>query len=143
MLIRVDRRTRAAGGQQTCETRYFLTSIAPEAVSPKRLLSLIRGHWQIENSLHFVKDRWWDEDRHWLCRPGLAARCAALLGAALSFLRRTEAFPPGFPLRAPPTNWLPTPSWRSNSSEPPINDFANLLGPGAGDFRFWPGRGRM
>jgi hypothetical protein len=64
------------------------------------LLSLIRGHWQIENSLHFVKDRWWDEDRHWLCRPGLADRCAALLGAALSLLRQTDLFPPGFPLRA-------------------------------------------
>jgi hypothetical protein len=61
---------------------------------------LIRGHWQIENNLHFVKDRWWDEDRHWLRRPGLAPRCAALLNAALSLLRCTEAFPPGFPMRA-------------------------------------------
>jgi hypothetical protein len=61
---------------------------------------LIRGHWQIETNLHFVKDRWWDEDRHWLCRPGLAARCAVLLNAALSLLRQTEAFPSGFPLRA-------------------------------------------
>lgn len=24
----------------------------------------MRGHWSIENQLHFVKDRWWDEDRH-------------------------------------------------------------------------------
>jgi hypothetical protein len=69
-------------------------------ISPKRLMSLIRDHWQIENNLHFVKDRWWDEDRHWLRRPGLAARCAALLGAALSMLRQMDVFPADFPLRA-------------------------------------------
>jgi hypothetical protein len=69
-------------------------------ISPERLMLLIRGHWQIENNLHFVKDRWWDEDRHWLRRPGLAARCATLLGAALSVLRQTDAFPADFPLRA-------------------------------------------
>lgn len=69
-------------------------------ISSERLMSLIRGHWQIENNLHFVKDRWWDEDRHWLRRPGLASRCATLLNAALTVLRLTKAFLPKLPLRA-------------------------------------------
>jgi len=51
------------------------------------LLKYIRGHWQVENSLHFVKDRWWDEDRHWQRRPGLAERLAALTNVALTLLR--------------------------------------------------------
>jgi hypothetical protein len=69
-------------------------------ISPQRLMSLIRGHWQIENNLHFVKDRWWDEDRHWLRRPGLASCCATLLNAALTVLRQTKAFATALPLRA-------------------------------------------
>jgi hypothetical protein len=64
------------------------------------LLKLVRGHWQIENSLHFVKDRWWDEDRHCLRRPGLAERLASMLNAALSVLRTCTLFGDDFPLRA-------------------------------------------
>jgi len=60
----------------------------------------IRGHWQVENSLHYVKDRWWDEDRHWLRRPGLTARLAALTNAALTALTLSPEFSKGSPLRA-------------------------------------------
>ncbi len=45
------------------ETRYLITSLSPDQVSPKRLMDLVRGHWSVENGLHFIKDRWWDEDR--------------------------------------------------------------------------------
>ena len=76
------------------ERRYYVTSLDPSQVSPFDLMCLIRGHWQIENCLHFVKDRWWDvllrwwhEDRHWTKRPGLAAVFASLTNAALSVLR--------------------------------------------------------
>jgi len=34
----------------------------------------VRQHWRIENSLHFLKDRWWDEDRHQCTRIWLVAR---------------------------------------------------------------------
>ena len=64
-----------------------LCSLDPAKVSPEKLLQLIRGHWQIENSLHFVKDRWCDEDRHWTKRPGLAPVLASLTNAAISVLR--------------------------------------------------------
>jgi hypothetical protein len=77
-----------------------VSSIPPEKVTPQRLLRYVRGHWQVENSLHFVRDRWWDEDRHYLQRPGLGERLATLLGAALSLLRQTSAFDPKIPLRA-------------------------------------------
>ena len=48
---------------------------------------MVRDHWQIENSLHFVKDRWWDEDRHYLSRAGLGEVFATLTNFALSILR--------------------------------------------------------
>jgi hypothetical protein len=52
-------------------------------------LKYVRGHWEVENSLHYVKDRWWDEDRHWIRRPGLAERLASLTNIALTLLRLT------------------------------------------------------
>ena len=50
-------------------------------------MRLIRGHWQIENSLHFVKDRWWDEDHHWTKHPGLVAIFVTLTNVTISVLR--------------------------------------------------------
>ena len=78
VLLRVDR-----------ETRCFASSLDPAHVGPHRLLNLVRGRWQVENSLHSENDRWWDEDRH-LCRgPGPADGFTTLLTAALTALRAT------------------------------------------------------
>jgi predicted transposase YbfD/YdcC len=96
----VDRHTRAGGGTRTCETRYFATSLDPTAVSPAELLRLVRGHWSVENNLHFEKDRWWDEDRHVCRRPGLAERFTTLLSAAVSVLRVLNPGGRGEPLKA-------------------------------------------
>lgn len=98
MLVRVDRHTTDRRGPSTRETRYFVASLDPQTVTPQELLKYVRGHWQIENSLHFVKDRWWDEDRHWNRRPGLAERLASLANVALTLLRLSGK--PNSPLRA-------------------------------------------
>lgn len=60
----------------------------------------VRGHWQVENSLHFVKDRWWDEDRHYTRRPGVAEWLAMLTNLALTVLYRYQRQVPGYPVRA-------------------------------------------
>jgi predicted transposase YbfD/YdcC len=39
------------------------TSLAPERVDAARLLTLVRGHWHIENKSHWVRDVTFDEDR--------------------------------------------------------------------------------
>jgi hypothetical protein len=99
LLLRVDTEERQAGAVASQETRYFACSLDPGAVTPLALLALVRGHWGVENRLHFIKDRWWDEDRHYLSRPGLAERFALLTGAALAVLRLTKRDPEQ-PLRA-------------------------------------------
>jgi len=96
----VDRETRGADGARTCETRYFATSLDPAVVTAAALLRLVRGHWSVENSLHFEKDRWWDEDRHVCRRPGLAERFTTLLSAAVSVLRVLNPGGKGEPLKA-------------------------------------------
>lgn len=92
------------------ESRYFVTSLDPDVVTSPELHSYVRGHWQVENCLHFVKDRWWDEDRHYTKRPGLAECFASMTNAALAVLRLIH--PPGQPLRATAeaVQWCPAPT---------------------------------
>jgi len=113
IVLRVDREVRSAGGEiLSCESRYGVTSLDPDWVTPSGLQSYVRDHWQVENCLHFVKDRWWDEDRHYTKRPGLAEVFASLTNAALSVLRLIH--PQGEPLRATAeaTQWRPLPALR-------------------------------
>jgi predicted transposase YbfD/YdcC len=98
----------ADGQVQLADTRYFLTSLDPDTVTAQDLLRAVRGHWQIENSLFFVKDRWWDEDRHWTRRPGVAEWLTQLTTAATTVLRARG--PHHLPLRgrADEIAWNPT-----------------------------------
>ena len=85
IALRVDREVRSADDQvMSHDVRYFVTSLDPDQVTAAELLQHVRHHWRVENGLHFVKDRWWDEDRHHTRRPGLAACLAAINNAAVS-----------------------------------------------------------
>jgi Transposase DDE domain len=105
--VRVDRETRSRGKPATVQTRYFATSLDPASVSAAGVLRLIRGHWCVENNLHYEKDRWWDEDRHTCRRPGLAQRFTTLLSAAISALSVLKPGASDEPLkaRADALNW--------------------------------------
>jgi predicted transposase YbfD/YdcC len=96
ILLRVDRDVIDEDGTvHLCETRYFACSTAPEDVTADELLATVRDHWQIENCVFFLKDRWWDEDRHWTRRPGVSEWLARLTTAAANVLRlfRRERIP--------------------------------------------------
>lgn len=49
-------RTRRVGGVAQAETVFAITSLTPKEATAGRLLELARGHWGIENELHWVKD---------------------------------------------------------------------------------------
>jgi hypothetical protein len=100
ILLRVDSQTRGGGAEPKTETRYFATALDPGRVTPNELLGAVRDHWQVENGLHFVKDRWWDEDRHYSKRPGVALGFAVLLNAVVTVLRASGAAGDDRPLRA-------------------------------------------
>lgn len=44
------------GHNQKRETSYGVTSLSSEKATPADLLKQNRGHWKIENSLHWVRD---------------------------------------------------------------------------------------
>ena len=100
LILRVDVEITQAGAPSRSETRYLIASLSPDEVSPKRLMTLVRGPWSVENGLHFLKDRWWDEDRQWSCRRGLAERLATLRDAALTALRLLPGVEDDLPIRA-------------------------------------------
>jgi hypothetical protein len=101
MALRVDREVCDLQGKVILEeTRYFVTNLSPDVYSAKSLLDYVRGHWQVENCLHFILDRWWDQDRHYAKRPGLAERRAMFSNMALTLLRLTDFFQEDLPIRA-------------------------------------------
>jgi predicted transposase YbfD/YdcC len=44
------------------QTVYGITSLPPTEATPARLLELTRGHWSIENGLHYRRDVTFHED---------------------------------------------------------------------------------
>lgn len=65
-------------GQTSVETSYIITNLPPEQANPAQLLHLVRGHWGIENRLHWVRDVTFDEDRCQI-RTGAAPQVMAAL----------------------------------------------------------------
>jgi predicted transposase YbfD/YdcC len=55
-------RVRRIKGKTTTETVCAVTSLGPERASAKQLLAISRGHWGIENKLHWVRDMSLGED---------------------------------------------------------------------------------
>ena len=79
-------RTVTRAGRAGGETRYFITSLGP-GVGPERLLALVRGHWGIENRLHYVRDVTLGEDASRV-RSGAAPQVMAILrNSVLNLLR--------------------------------------------------------
>ncbi len=100
MILRIDTEIAEAGSRTGHESRYLIASLGGGEVSPQRLMGLARGHRSVENGLHFIRGRWWDEDRQWSIRPGLAERMATRRDAALTALRLIPGLPQGLPIRA-------------------------------------------
>ena len=86
ILMRVDREVFEPDGSLVShDSRFFISSIDPGSVTPDDLLRSVRAHWQVENCLHWMKDRWWDEDKHYFKHAGDIF--VEMTNAAVSLLR--------------------------------------------------------
>jgi hypothetical protein len=94
-LCRIERhrtpmRRGAPTGPTTVEVAYFVTSLAPERADAAALLRYQRGHWEIENRLHYVRDVTFDEDRSTVRSGAAPQTLAACRNLALALLRRAD-----------------------------------------------------
>jgi predicted transposase YbfD/YdcC len=71
------------------EVSYGVSSLTRVEANAKRLLALVRGHWGIENGLHFRRDDTLKEDRCRLKGQGAQAM-AAINNLVLGLLRQTD-----------------------------------------------------
>jgi hypothetical protein len=74
-------------GKVRHEVVFGITSLAPELASPQRLLELNRGHWAIENGLHYVRDVTFAEDLSQIRTKTAPQVMASLRNLAISLLR--------------------------------------------------------
>ena len=56
-------RTITRKGETTTEVAYGITSVGRDRTNAETLLNWNRGHWGIENRLHWVRDETFGEDR--------------------------------------------------------------------------------
>lgn len=75
-------------GERHEAARYAITSLPPAVADARRLLALVRGHWQIENGLHYVKDVTLGEDRSLIHKGNGPSVMAILRDTVVSVLHR-------------------------------------------------------
>lgn len=80
-------KTVGIGDAATVEVQYLITSVPPQRAGAAVLLGWVRGHWGIENRLHYVRDVTMGEDAN-RTRSGSGPQVlAALRNLAISSLR--------------------------------------------------------
>ena len=79
------------GRKSTTETVFGVTSLTPQQATAAQVLAYNRGHWQIENRLHYVRDMTFDEDRSQVRKSRRPHAMATLRNIAISLLRLAGA----------------------------------------------------
>src|SRR5262249_4218303 len=72
-------------GEEKSEVRYFISSLKSKV---KRFGQAVRGHWGIENGLHWTLDMYFGEDRHRARTANAAENMGLLRRWVLSLLRQ-------------------------------------------------------
>lgn len=83
------RRLDFATGQQTTHRRYYLTSLDPRQTGAARLGDLVRGHWSVENQLHWCLDVSFADDKARVRKDHGPINLAAIKRLALGLANRS------------------------------------------------------
>jgi predicted transposase YbfD/YdcC len=86
--IQIVRRRKLRGKKKwSGETVYAITSLTATQASPAELAAIIRGHWMIEDRLHWARDMDWDEDRSQIRTASAPQVMATLRNLVITILR--------------------------------------------------------
>lgn len=89
-------------GEPKSEVRYFISSLRAGA---KRLAEAVRGHWGVENGLHWVLDMAFDDDRNRTGVGDAPANLATLRRWVLSLLRQDKSHKGGIESKRMQMGW--------------------------------------
>ena len=81
------RRKLAGKRKRPAQTCYAITTLTASQASPAQLAAIIRGHWAIEDRLHWVRDMHFDEDRSQTRTASGPRVMASLRNLAITILR--------------------------------------------------------
>jgi predicted transposase YbfD/YdcC len=93
---------RRVNGATTREARYFISSLDGDA---RRMLQAVRGHWGIENSLHWVLDIAFAEDHQRVRKDNGPANFAVLRHIALNLLKQEKTVKAGIKAKRLKAGW--------------------------------------
>jgi predicted transposase YbfD/YdcC len=85
-IVMVESKREIIGGKTEIETRYYISSLAPDA---ERQGAAIRAHWGIENSHHWVMDMVFRDDECRIRKANAPANFAVVKHIAANLLRRS------------------------------------------------------
>ena len=105
-------RRRELKGKWLRETCYAVTSLASPQAAYAQLAAIIRGHWGIEDRLHWVRDLDFGEDRSQVRTASGPRIMASLRNLAITHL----AAVPGRPASPPPCATTTSTTGRSKPS---------------------------
>jgi predicted transposase YbfD/YdcC len=94
--------TREVRGQISTERRYYLTSLPADAV---RLAGAVRGHWEVENCVHWVLDVQLGEDANGVRQTNAVQNLATLRAITLNILRRDQTHKVGVRAKQKAAGW--------------------------------------
>jgi len=78
-VFKLERRfTSLATGEVETKVQYGLTSLTVQQANPKRLLSIVRSEWGIENGLHYRRDVTYQEDQTRMTKKGMGQAMAII-----------------------------------------------------------------
>jgi predicted transposase YbfD/YdcC len=105
-MVEARRREGGPGTKVSVERRYYISSLAAdEAGSAQRFAEAVRGHWGIENGLHWVLDIAFREDDCRVRGGHAPQNLATLRQLALNLLRRETTAKVGVKARRLKAGW--------------------------------------
>ncbi|MFE6760253.1 ISAs1 family transposase [Streptomyces sp. NPDC057684] len=89
-VVRIHRKRRRLGTKKwTTETVYGVTDLAAHEASPAEIATWVRGHWIIENTVHWTKDVTFAEDASQIRRQHTPVVMSVLRDLARATLHRS------------------------------------------------------